>query len=97
VDIPALKGTSVEHRRHVLMSSLRGHIGAHQQIHFTRLEGFQRFQTLVLALVTVQCRGFQASRPMSASRAQPNLHEDKRFMPRVFIFAARRLSSALTL
>jgi hypothetical protein len=79
---PALKGTKLN-TAGILMSSLRAATPVTTN-HFTRL-GFQRFQTLVLALVTVQpC--FQASRPMCASRAQPNLllTTNACFMPRVF-------------
>ena len=51
----------VEHGRHILdVQATRCHIGTHQQIHFTGLEGFQSLQALVLALVAVQGRGTQS-------------------------------------
>ena len=51
----------VEHCRHVFdVQTTRSHIGTHQQVHLAAFESFQRFQTLVLALVAVQGGGAQA-------------------------------------
>ena len=51
----------VEDGRHILdVESARRHIGAHQQINLTAFESFEGFQALILALVAMQCRGFQA-------------------------------------
>ena len=51
----------VEDRRHVLdVQTASGHIGTDQQIDFAFFEGFQRFEALVLALVTVQGTGLIA-------------------------------------
>jgi hypothetical protein len=50
----------VEHGGHILdVQTARRHVGAHQQIHLAGLEGFQRLQALVLALVAVQGGGAQ--------------------------------------
>ena len=45
-----------------------GHVGAHQQIDLTLLEGIQRLQPLVLALVAMQRGGLQAFALQAAAR-----------------------------
>ena len=42
------------------VQATRGHVGADQQIDLAALEGFERLEPLVLALVAVQCGGFKA-------------------------------------
>ena len=51
----------VEHGRHILdVQPARRHVGTHQQIDFAFFEGVERLQTFILALVAMQCGGFQA-------------------------------------
>ena len=60
----------VKHRRHVFdVQTACGHVGANQQIDFTLLEGLQRLQALVLALVTVQRGGFKTFALQAACQA----------------------------
>jgi len=71
----------VEHRRHILdVEAARGHVGAHQQVDFALLEGFQGFQALVLALVAVQRGGLEAFALQAARQAGATelaVHEDE--------------------
>ncbi len=54
------RNVKVKHRWHIFdVQTTRGHIGAHQQIHFAAFEGIKRLQTFVLALVTMQGTGAQ--------------------------------------
>ena len=54
------RNIEVEHRRNVLdVEPARSHIGAHQQVDLAFLEGVERLQALVLALVAVQRRRLQ--------------------------------------
>ena len=60
----------VEHRWHVLdVQPTGGHVGTHQQIDRTALEGFQGLQALVLRFVAVQGGGFQALALQRAGQA----------------------------
>ena len=74
----------VEHGRHVLdIQTTRGHIGTHQQIHFALLEGFQRFQALVLTLITVQGSSLEAFALQAAGQAataELAVHKDERLL-----------------
>jgi hypothetical protein len=69
----------VEDRRQVGdVQAARGHVGGHQQVDFAALEGGQRLQALVLALVAVQRLGRRPSRSKErASRAAPSLELTK--------------------
>jgi hypothetical protein len=94
----------VEDRRHVLdVQAARGHVGGHQQVDLAGLEGGQRLQALVLALVAVQRGGLE---PLALQRAgQPGatqlaVDEDERLREprwRMICLTARRLSSSDTL
>jgi hypothetical protein len=91
----------VEHGRHILdVQTARGHVGAHQQVHLAGLEGFQRLQALVLALVAVQGGGAQTvALQRTRQAAQPSLLLENMKawrMPRSLSTAqmARRLSSS---
>jgi hypothetical protein len=71
----------VEHSRYVFdVEATCGHIGTHQQIHRTALEGFKRLQAFVLRFVAVQGSGFEAftlQRPRQAGAAQLAVHKNE--------------------
>jgi hypothetical protein len=76
----------VEDRRQVGdVQAARGHVGGHQQVHLAGLEGGQRLQPLVLALVAVQRLGAQAvalERARQARAAELGVDEDERLRQR---------------
>ena len=60
----------IEHGRHILdVEATGGHVGAHQQIDLTLLEGIQCLQPLVLALVAMQRGGLEAFALQAAGQA----------------------------
>ena len=78
------RNVKVEHGRHVFdVKTTRCHIGAHQQINLALLEGLKRFQSLVLALVAMQCGGLQTlalQRAGQARAAEFAVDENKRLL-----------------
>ncbi|MNV62245.1 hypothetical protein D3C71_1547820 [compost metagenome] len=74
----------IEDRRHIFdVQTTCSHVGADQQVHFAALEGFQGFQSFVLALVAVQRGGLETFTLEAAGQARTTefaVHKDERLL-----------------